>query len=249
MVSPDGWITMQVHPEVSSVSSALDAGPRITTREADAVVRVRDGQTIIIGGLINRKDDETQGGIPILKDIPLLGGLFSKRSQDKENLELTVFITPYIIKHEEQIQVGQYLFNEEFHLNLDNRLETEQIRQLVETVKKLDLSEVNKNGKSTIKLLNEKQEIIRAYEYILSNYPDYYENDYILYRLALIYATDFNEQTKAQELLRQLVKEYPKSPYHQRAVNLLDQNGSNLEFEAIHQYRESVLLNENLKDQ
>ena len=95
-VSPDGWITMNVHPEVSSVSASLDAGPRITTREADATIRVKDGQTIIIGGLINKQDDRTTGGIPGLKNIPVVGKLFSHNSEDWQETELTVFITPRI---------------------------------------------------------------------------------------------------------------------------------------------------------
>ncbi len=113
MVSPDGWITMNVHPEVSSVSAALDAGPRITTREADATVRVANGQTIIIGGLINRKDDKIKGGIPFLRAIPVIGFLFSKRSSDFEETELTVFITPYIIKNPRQIAQKDQISSQE----------------------------------------------------------------------------------------------------------------------------------------
>ncbi len=105
-VSPDGWITMNVHPEVSSVSASLDAGPRITTREADATIRVKDGQTIIIGGLINKRDDRIYGGIPGLKDIPFFGKMFSKKSEDWQETELTVFITP-------RITLSPYKINDE----------------------------------------------------------------------------------------------------------------------------------------
>lgn len=106
-VSPDGWITMNVHPEVSSLTSSLDAGPRISTREADATVRVRDGETIIIGGLIKRQDDRTRGGIPILRALPLIGGLFSKSSSDNVSTELVVFITPHIIKNRSPLETKE----------------------------------------------------------------------------------------------------------------------------------------------
>ncbi|MCD4779236.1 MAG: hypothetical protein K8S27_01625 [Candidatus Omnitrophica bacterium] len=245
MASPDGWITMQVHPEVSSVSSALDAGPRITTREADAVVRVRDGQTIIIGGLINRKDEETTGGVPVLKDLPVLGVLFSKRSEDKENTELTVFITPYIIKNEEDIKVDQALVNEEFYLNLDNPIGTGEIKQLVDMLTALD-QKLDSQVYSDLELVHRKQEIVRSYEFVISNYPRYPQNDYLLYRLALIYGSTFNEQEKAKEFLKRLIKEYPYSSYHKRAQSLLEQDMPHFEFEALYHHQDSSLVKENL---
>lgn len=111
LVSPNGWITMKIHPEVSSVSASLSVGPRITTREAESTVRVKDKQTIVIGGLISKKDDRVEGGIPGLKSIPLLGKLFSKRSSDVEETELVVFITPYII-HDGQIDGQRNIYEE-----------------------------------------------------------------------------------------------------------------------------------------
>jgi type IV pilus assembly protein PilQ len=245
MVSPDGWITMKVHPEVSSVSSALDAGPRITTREADAVIRVRDGQTIIIGGLINRKDDKTTGGIPLLKDLPVLGSLFSKRSEDKENTELTVFITPYIIKNEDPIDVEQALVNEEFYLNLDNPIGTGEIKQLVDMLTEMD-EKLDTQPTSSLELFNRKQELAEAYEFVLENYPQFPQNDHLLYRLALIYGSVLNQPEKSKSLLKRVVRQYPYSSFRQRAKALLKQDFRHFEFETLYHHQDSSLVKENL---
>jgi len=98
-INRDGFIQLHIHPEVSSVSDAtLSAGPRITTREADTTVIVRDGQSIVIAGLI--QDDETlvKGKIPILSSIPIVGLLFQNRSKSNEQKELVVMITPHIVE-------------------------------------------------------------------------------------------------------------------------------------------------------
>ncbi len=97
MVSPDGWITMKVHPEVSSVVTVTDAGPQVTTREADATIRVKDNETIIIGGLLSRSSDVTHNGVPGLGSVPVLGWFFKRHTTDERQSELMVFITPHIM--------------------------------------------------------------------------------------------------------------------------------------------------------
>lgn len=101
-VSPDDFITMDLHPEVSVVKSFLDAGdgillPQISRRFVDSTVRVKNGETIVIGGLI--KDDEIKSisGIPLLKDLPLIGELFKSRRTSKIHSEVMMFITPRIV--------------------------------------------------------------------------------------------------------------------------------------------------------
>ncbi len=99
LVSADGWITMKVHPEVSSVVMMIeDAGPQITTREADATIRVKDNETIIIGGLMGRNEDHTNNGVPGLSTLPGLGWLFKRHVSTNGQSELVVFITPHIIR-------------------------------------------------------------------------------------------------------------------------------------------------------
>lgn len=96
-------ITLNIHPEVSVINDFLDLGggivlPQIGRRFADSTIRVKDGQTIAIGGLI--RDDEIKNfrKVPLLGDIPFFGQLFRHRSITKERSEVVIFITAKIIK-------------------------------------------------------------------------------------------------------------------------------------------------------
>lgn len=93
-------ITMEIHAEVSELdrASALAGRPIITTSEADSRVLVKDGNTVVIGGFIRKKETKSVRGIPILKSIPLLGALFRETTTTYEDRELLIFITPTIIK-------------------------------------------------------------------------------------------------------------------------------------------------------
>lgn len=211
-ISPDGWITMNVHPEVSSVSQALDAGPRITTREADAKVRVRDGQTIIIGGLISKQDDQIKGGIPILRKIPLLGFLFSNRSSDLQEKELTVFITPKIVKDKGQ---------EELTRPKDIRLQVDRVGSLNIVAKMIDHAlnlERNDSAESANKTLeHRKQEMLNTYRLIWSQYPDAQQMDLVLYKLGRLYYDYLRAYQESYKAFEQLTADYPDSRYRKKA--------------------------------
>ncbi len=93
-------ITMEIHAEVSELdrSSALAGRPIITTSEADTKVLVKDGNTVVIGGFIRKKESKTVKGLPILKSIPIIGALFRETSVTQEDRELLIFITPTIVR-------------------------------------------------------------------------------------------------------------------------------------------------------
>ncbi len=93
-------ITMEIHAEVSELdrASALAGRPIITTSEADSKVLVKDGNTVVIGGFIRKKETKNVRGIPILKSIPIIGALFRETTTTYEDRELLIFITPTIIK-------------------------------------------------------------------------------------------------------------------------------------------------------
>ncbi len=93
-------ITMEIHAEVSELdrASALAGRPIITTSEADSKVLVADGNTVVIGGFIRRRESKQVRGIPILKSIPIIGALFRETSTTVEDRELLIFITPTIIR-------------------------------------------------------------------------------------------------------------------------------------------------------
>ncbi len=101
-ISSDGYITMNLHPEVSVITKWMDTPakitlPQISRRYIDSTVRVKDGETIVIGGLI--KDDElkSMSGVPFLKDLPFIGQLFKSRSTTKTHSEVMMFITPRVL--------------------------------------------------------------------------------------------------------------------------------------------------------
>jgi type IV pilus assembly protein PilQ len=90
---------MDQHPEVSDLStqSTVQGGIIINTSEADTRVMVDDGQTAVIGGLIRTNESSVRRGVPILKDMPLIGMLFRSSNNVNQNRELIIFVTPRII--------------------------------------------------------------------------------------------------------------------------------------------------------
>jgi general secretion pathway protein D len=103
-INPDGLVTMIVAPEISDVASAAEAvpitngvtSPTFNVNRAQTTVAVRNGTTVVIGGLIRDSLDDTVSKIPILGDIPLLGALFSNTSKRSIKRELMIFLTPYV---------------------------------------------------------------------------------------------------------------------------------------------------------
>lgn len=97
-VSPSGEITADIQPVFSTPVGQLTAGepPTISTREITSTVRLRDGETIILGGLIEERDIINDNKVPILGDIPILGRLFRSRSRSKRRSELVIYLTPHV---------------------------------------------------------------------------------------------------------------------------------------------------------
>jgi len=101
-VGSDGVITLNVHPTISDVVSVAvspnqDTAPVLSIRELDTVGKVPDGQTLVIAGLITERRKLTRSGIPVLKDLPLLGYLFGKTRRQRVNIELVMLLTPTIL--------------------------------------------------------------------------------------------------------------------------------------------------------
>ena len=99
-VNADRTITLDLHPEVSDLQSEATAqgGIIITTSEADTRVVVQNGATAVIGGLIKNVRRASRRGVPFLKDIPILGWLFSSSSKADKKQELVIFVTPTIVE-------------------------------------------------------------------------------------------------------------------------------------------------------
>ncbi len=101
-VAGDGTIVSTIIPEVSNISewrtTAAGEFPVISTRNASVTVRLKDGETLVIGGLINESDRENVSGIPFLSDMPFIGWLFQHREIEKTKTDVIFLITPHIMK-------------------------------------------------------------------------------------------------------------------------------------------------------
>ena len=103
-INPDGLVTMIVAPEISNVASRAESvpitsdvsSPTFNVNRAQTTVAVRNGTTVVLGGMIRDDVDDTVSKVPILGDIPLLGFLFSNTSRHKIKRELMIFLTPYV---------------------------------------------------------------------------------------------------------------------------------------------------------
>lgn len=93
-------ISQEVSDAVPTVTSGIDA-PTIQQRQFDSVVNITDGETLALGGLIRASRSKGRSGIPLLKDVPLIGNAFSTRSDNRNRAELVVFLTPHIIRSQE----------------------------------------------------------------------------------------------------------------------------------------------------
>ncbi len=109
-INPEGLVIMDVGPEISSlsgvtvpISDTLEA-PVIAKRSAATHVAIRDGQTIVIGGLMEDRKTETIRKVPLLGDMPLVGALFRRTSTNKVKTELLIFLTPHVAHHADVLE-------------------------------------------------------------------------------------------------------------------------------------------------
>ncbi len=101
-INADGRITLQVNPNISQPSataagSTQTGAPAVDARTANTTVLVRDGETIVIGGLITDTMQDTISKVPLLGDIPVLGWLFKKKTKTRVRAELLIFVTTRVL--------------------------------------------------------------------------------------------------------------------------------------------------------
>jgi general secretion pathway protein D len=98
-INQDGYVSLFIQQEINQATSEVQFdAPVISTREAVTRVLVKDGQTIVLGGLRDQQKDITQGGVPILSGIPIIGGLFGRTDRRANQTELYLFLTPRILR-------------------------------------------------------------------------------------------------------------------------------------------------------
>ncbi len=110
-ISQGGMVRLDIFQEVSDVVesavSGIDVnllGPTTTIRSATTSVVVRDGHTVVIGGLISDRKDSARNGVPYISDIPLIGNLFNNSSAMQEKSNLLIFLTPHIVRNPAELR-------------------------------------------------------------------------------------------------------------------------------------------------
>jgi len=101
-IGSDGFITMKIKPEVSTVSDTLTTAagsqvPIVSTSQSETVVKIKDGSTLVITGLMKNNDVDSNTGWPGVSKIPVIGSLFASKAKQRNKSELVIFITPKII--------------------------------------------------------------------------------------------------------------------------------------------------------
>ncbi|MBT0880120.1 MULTISPECIES: pilus (MSHA type) biogenesis protein MshL [unclassified Campylobacter] len=105
-ISDDNKIMLRINPSISELINIEDkkvkdgyrvVAPDTKQKKLSTVVQVRDGETIVLGGLITDSELFSKNGIPVLQDIPLLGKLFGSKQKSKEKTELVFVITPHVV--------------------------------------------------------------------------------------------------------------------------------------------------------
>jgi general secretion pathway protein D len=100
------FVKLKILEEVSKVVTQTTVtgvlAPTTRKRKAETLVEVKDGQTVVIAGLIGEDSTSSRSAVPCLGDIPLLGWLFQSVSREKQPTNLFVFLTPYIVANPEE---------------------------------------------------------------------------------------------------------------------------------------------------
>ncbi len=108
-INSDGYVTTSISAEVSSIFSFIGRNqdiPWTVQRKAETTIRAKDGETIVIGGLLGIKRNKTKNKVPLLGDLPYFGGLFSHNYETMKKTDMIIEVTPTILKE------GQVKFKE-----------------------------------------------------------------------------------------------------------------------------------------
>jgi general secretion pathway protein D len=105
-INADGYVDLQLAQEVSTATTEVQFGaPVISTRETSTHLLVRNGQTAVLGGLVDRTQETSRTGLPFLAAIPLAGHLFGSAVATRATTELFLFLTPHIIENDTDVDM------------------------------------------------------------------------------------------------------------------------------------------------
>lgn len=102
-IAEDGWITMDVSPVITRLVGTAQGpdgatAPEVDVKQTSTLVRLRNGSTVVLGGLIQNERTKTIRKVPLLGDIPVVGHIFRGRFTSNNKTELVIFITPTIVQ-------------------------------------------------------------------------------------------------------------------------------------------------------
>ena len=103
-VSEDGWIMLDVTPIISRLRRIIESpqktatAPVLDVKQSSGLVRIKDGEMVLIGGLIQDEESETERKVPILGDLPWIGRFFTGTYTAKQKSELVIFLSPHIVE-------------------------------------------------------------------------------------------------------------------------------------------------------
>ncbi len=106
-VNASGVVNLEIEQEVSDVVSTTTSGidsPTIQQRKVKSTIMVRDGDTVVLGGLIRENQTESSSGIPILSSLPVVGALFGTQSNNVDRTELLIVITPRVVDNHDTLK-------------------------------------------------------------------------------------------------------------------------------------------------
>ncbi|NEO28840.1 MAG: type II secretion system protein GspD [Kamptonema sp. SIO4C4] len=135
-ISSDGFVRLDIEPEISTVTERTTqitedfAAPIISTRKVDTTVTVRDGQTVVIGGLIQTTQQERRTKVPLIGDIPYLGIPFRSHDIQDVRTELLVILTPQVIVG--GVNGGSDLLDADARRAIDNYIDPVGMRMMLE---------------------------------------------------------------------------------------------------------------------
>ncbi len=116
-VNTDGYITMEISPELSSIFQFIESGessvPWVKRRTSTTTIRVKDGETAIIAGLLGIDASKTVHKVPFLGDIPFIGGLFRHTAEQTRKTDLIIQVTPHIMDQGYRLQKSKMIESSE----------------------------------------------------------------------------------------------------------------------------------------
>lgn len=106
-ISPDGYVTMNIKPEYSTILNQVSATDSVGTYVAATLlshrnldlknIRIKDGETLVIAGMINEEEQKSIGKVPVLGDLPIIGTIFRSTTSEKKKNEMVIMLTPKIV--------------------------------------------------------------------------------------------------------------------------------------------------------